>query len=135
MENHKEYILGRVKVIVGRVSEHDELEVLNVQFWHERFDYDENGDTDSYSRDILNDTYIMGYLYILKDLLKTDTQVFQIIGELYQESWKSWTDCGYEYDARNWLQSTRVKELTGNSLEWFKEEDPTRWSDFTGKEV
>ena len=137
-ETIKSCVLGKVKLVLARLTDADEWAVLNVVFWHDGFDYDFGNHAESYAREILGDTYLMGedYHEALKDLIRPDElQVFELIGELHHESWKYWTDCGYEYDAREWLENVKVREIKGDDLEWFKEEDPLRWSDFYGVEV
>jgi hypothetical protein len=137
-ENHKSHVLGKVKLVLARWCEGDDWEVLNINFWHDGFDYDLDKHQESYAREVLGDNYLMGgdYVEILREHAKgDDLQVFEVIGELHHESWKSWTDCGYEYDAREWLENVKVREIKGEDLEWFKEEDPFRWKDFSGEEI
>jgi hypothetical protein len=136
-ENHRKYLLGKFKVVIGRASEFDEWEVLNIRFFHDGFDFNLNDTTEAHATDLLRDQYIMGdsYKEELKDLAKIGLQVFEIVGELHEESWKSWTDCGYEYDANNWFDKTKVQELTGEALEWFKDEQGEQWKEFIGTDV
>lgn len=138
MESNRKYPLGKFKVVIGRVSEDDQWEILKSRFWCDGFDYSRGAletQTESYSEGLLRDMYILGEAYTeeLKDLAKTGMQVFEIVGELHEEASKYWTDYGYEYDSSNWFENTKVQEITGEPLEWFKEDNESEWKEFTGE--
>lgn len=137
IENRRSYKMGEFKAVVGRVSEHDPLEVLLVRFFNKSFDWDLDNMVESHAEDVLREMYFVkeSYEEALKEVLKTGTQVFEVVGDLHEESWKSWTDCGYEYDSNNWFENTKVKEITGNNLDFFKECQEPEWKNFIGLEV
>lgn len=100
--------VGFASIVVRRDGK--ELEILDVNFNSMGFRF-KSENSDSYFIESLQDNYISRDMYeeILKDRpISEDEQFFEIIGDVHHESDKYWTDCGYEYDAREWLENEKV---------------------------
>jgi hypothetical protein len=106
--------VGWVSVLVSRFNEH--LELLQVNYRDGGFQHDlsSKGHRD-YIEESLGDCYISGEMYsdILKiyPVVRDEYEYFEIIGDVFAESWKSWTDCGWEYDACEWIENPKYLKL------------------------
>lgn len=138
-ENHKTYLLGRAKLVIAREFEDQEWTVVTNRLWSDHFDYDSNyGGNEDYMNDVLHMSDLQeDYTAEVAKLTGSEKSVgvFELVCEVHGESWKSWTDYGYEYNAREWLENVKVNELKGEILEWFKEEQQPAWIEYFGEEA
>jgi hypothetical protein len=134
-EDNIKRMLGRVKLVLAHHPDEDKWNILTIRVWSDAFDTNfEKAGLEGYTSDALFEMS-EEFKEVLKDKFKLDKlQVFEIVGELHEESWKSWTDCGYEYDTNNWLENEKVREVVGSDLKYFKEECSGEWEEFYGKE-
>lgn len=138
-ENHKTYLVGRVKLVIAREFPDQDWTIITSREWVDSFDYGYGyGRQEDYLRDILSMSDLQqDYTAEVVKLTHNEKSVgvFELITEVHGESWKSWTDCGYEHDAREWLENVKTQELKGEVLQWFKEEQADAWADYWGEEV
>ena len=118
--NHEQLVtdrkVGTVNVLLRRQEE--VLEILDVRFNNNGF-YFSGSQKNSYFEESLGDEYISLEMY--RDLLKNHPQsnkeqFFEVYGDVYHESWKDWTDCGWEYDAREWIDNEQIRLIEDKYL-------------------
>lgn len=126
---------GTANILLRRIE--DIVEIIAIKYHGNGFYFSDSGSFD-YFKEILSDEYICLDMYkeTIKDQPNTGKeQFFEIFCDVYNKSWKSWTDCGWEYDAETWIENEKIKLIEdkyiieGICVDYDLEEEITKTED------